>query len=119
VLLRFGAPGNPTTLEGRDWKEMNNFQSPPFAVTTNIGYNTDMNSTLEITRIRKRTRTIELNPKEIAILQDMIFRRKVETRLELNGYTKRDEYGSDFQIEADFYYKALGFLQTKLDNLTK
>ncbi len=98
---------------------MNNFQSPPFAVTTNIGYNTDMNNTLEITRIRKTTRTIELNHTEIAILQDMIFRRKVETRLEMNGYTYRDEYGSDFQIEADFYYKALGFLQTKLDNLTK
>ena len=78
-----------------------------------------MSGTLEITRIRKRTRTIELNPKEIAMRQDMIFRRKVETRLEMNGYTKRDEYGSDFQIEADFYYKALGFLQTKLDNLTK
>ena len=46
-----------------------------------------MNNTLEITRIRKTTRTIELNPKDIAILQDMIFRRKVETRLELNGYT--------------------------------
>ena len=78
-----------------------------------------MNNTLEITRIRKTTRTIELNPTEIAILQDMIFRRKVKTRLELNGYTYRDEYGSDFQIEAEFYYKALGFLQTKLDNLTK
>lgn len=104
---------------------MNNFQSPPFDFITNLGYNTHMtggyamSGTLEITRIRKTSRTIELNPKEIAMLEDMIFRRKVETRLEMNGYTKRDEYGSDFQIEADLYYRALGFLQTKLYNLTK
>lgn len=79
-----------------------------------------MNGTLEITRIRKPSaRTIELNPKEIAMLQDMIFRRKVETKLELNGYTKRKEYGSDFQIEAETYYKVLELLAFKLDNLTK
>jgi hypothetical protein len=78
-----------------------------------------MTTTLEIPRIRKTTRTLELNSKEIVLLQDMIFRSKVDTMLELKGYTTRGKNGSDFQREAEQAYQVLLFLETKLDNLTK
>ena len=78
-----------------------------------------MTTTLEIPRIRKTTRTLELNSKEIVLLQDMIFRNKVDTMLELKGYITRGKNGSDFQREAEQAYQVLVFLETKLDNLTK
>jgi len=78
-----------------------------------------MTTTLEIPRIRKTTRTLELNSKEIVLLQDMIFRSKVDTMLELKGYITRGKNGSDFQREAEQAYQVLMFLETKLDNLTK
>jgi len=78
-----------------------------------------MTTTLEIPRIRKTTRTLELNSKEIVLLQDMIFRSKVDTMLELKGYATRGKNGSDFQREAEQAYQVLVFLETKLDNLTK
>jgi len=78
-----------------------------------------MTTTLEIPRIRKTTRTLELNSKEIVLLQDMIFRSKVDTMLELKGYITRGKNGSDFQREAEQAYQVLVFLETKLDNLTK
>lgn len=66
-------------------------------------------------RIKKRTTNVELNPTEIAILRDLVFRGKVDVMVELNDYTRRKANGTEFQREALEVHEMLRGLESKLD----
>jgi len=71
-------------------------------------------------KIRKQVRpSIELNPKEIKLLEDIMFRAVVSCMQELNGYTRRNENGTDFQRETVEELKYLRGIQSKLDHAAR
>ena len=76
-------------------------------------------STATLPRIRKQVRTIELNQKEIKLLEDIMFRAVVSCMQELNGYTRRNENGTDFQRETVEELKYLRGIQSKLDHAAR
>lgn len=73
-------------------------------------------STATLPRIRKQVRTIELNQKEIKLLEDIMFRAVVSCMQELNGYTRRNENGTAFQRETVEELNYLRGIQAKLDH---
>ena len=77
-------------------------------------------STATLPRIRKKARpAIELSPKEIKLLEDIMFRAVVSCMQELNGYTRRNENGTDFQRETVEELKYLRGIQSKLDHAAR
>lgn len=71
-------------------------------------------------KIRKQVRpSIELNQKEIKLLEDIMFRAVVSCMQELNGYTRRNENGTDFQRETVEELKYLRGIQSKLDHASR
>jgi hypothetical protein len=71
-------------------------------------------------KIRKQVRpSIELNQKEIKLLEDIMFRAVVSCMQELNGYTRRNENGTDFQRETVEELKYLRGIQSKLDHAAR
>lgn len=73
-------------------------------------------STATLPRLRKQTRQIELNQKEIILLEDIMFRAVVNCMTELNGYTRRNENGTEFQRETVAELAYLRGIQAKLDH---
>ena len=73
-------------------------------------------SVATLPKIRKQTRTVELNQKEIILLEDIMFRAVVNCMTELNGYTRRNENGTEFQRETVEELKYLRGIQAKLDH---
>lgn len=71
-------------------------------------------------KIRKQVRpSIELNQKEIKLLEDIMFRAVVSCMQELNGYTRRNENGTAFQRETVEELKYLRGIQSKLDHAAR
>ena len=76
-------------------------------------------STATLPRIRKQRQGIELNAKEIALLEDIMFRAVVNCMMELNGYTRRNENGTAFQRETVEELNYLRGIQAKLDHASR
>lgn len=70
-------------------------------------------------RIRKRTKHIELNQKEIILLEDIMFRAVVNCMMELNEYTRSNENGTAFQRETVEELSYLRGIQSKLEYAKK
>jgi hypothetical protein len=70
-------------------------------------------------KIRKQARTLDLNGKELKLLEDIMFRAVVSCMQELNGYTRRNENGTDFQRETVEELKYLRGIQSKLDHAAR
>lgn len=76
-------------------------------------------STATLPRIRKQRQGIELNAKEIALLEDIMFRAVVNCMMELNGYTRRNENGTAFQRETVEELNYLRGIQSKLAHASR
>jgi hypothetical protein len=70
-------------------------------------------------RIRKKTKLVELNAKEIILLQDIMFRAVVNCMMELNAYTRDGENGTAFQKETVEELAYLRAIQSKLEHAAK
>ncbi len=70
-------------------------------------------------RIRKKTKLVELNAKEIILLQDIMFRAVVNCMMELNAYTRDGENGTQFQKETVEELSHLRAIQSKLEHAAK
>lgn len=71
-------------------------------------------------KIRKQVRpSIELNQKEIKLLEDIMFRAVVSCMQELNGYTRRNENGTEFQRETVEELNYLRGIQAKLEHAAR
>jgi len=75
--------------------------------------------TATLPKLRKRTKQIELNQKEIKLLEDIMFRAVVSCMQELNGYTRRRENGTEFQRETVEELSYLRGIQSKLDHAAR
>ena len=70
-------------------------------------------------KIRKQTRTLDLNGKELKLLEDIMFRAVVSCMQELNGYTRRNENGTEFQRETVAELAYLRGIQAKIDHASR
>ena len=70
-------------------------------------------------RLRKKAQTVELNARELALLEDIMFRAVVNCMLELNAYTRDNQNGTPFQRETAEDLNYLRTIQSKIEHAKK
>ena len=75
-----------------------------------------MTTTLQRIR-RPKASTVEISPREAAILQALVFEGIVNVLMELNDYTRRNKNGTEWQMEARREHADLLNLQRKFSDI--